>query len=108
MKLLAVQIVRCVDDEHFPGRIGCEFTDATGRRHMLIDKVPLSYMDSSLDPLDDHCEFPQPASVAGEILNISRDPLGRELIRIRIDVESTENLSEFVVFAEQLLDVPGK
>ena len=108
MKELAVQIVRCDDNRNFPGWIECEFKDADGRRHLLIDKVPLFSMDPSLDPLDDNCEFPQPAGVECEILDIWRDPLGRELVRITIDrpwhVESTEKLSEFVVLAAQLSD----
>jgi hypothetical protein len=33
MKQLALQILRCVDDEHFPGWLECEFVDIEGRSH---------------------------------------------------------------------------
>jgi hypothetical protein len=69
-------------------------------------------VDPSLDPLDSNCKYPQPAGVACEILNIWRDPLGRELVRITTDrpwhVESNEQLSEFVVLATQLSEVSIK
>jgi hypothetical protein len=38
---LAVQIVRFVDDDPQPGIVACEFADAVGRRHTLIDKVAI-------------------------------------------------------------------
>ena len=37
---LAVQIVRFVD-ECQPGVVACEFVDADGHLHTLIDKVPI-------------------------------------------------------------------
>jgi hypothetical protein len=39
MMELAVQIVRFVNDEPQPGIVACEFVDAEGRCHTLIDKV---------------------------------------------------------------------
>ena len=36
----AVQIMRYVDG-HEPGWVECEFTDAEGRKHRIIDKVPI-------------------------------------------------------------------
>jgi hypothetical protein len=106
MKELAVQIVRCIDDEHQPGWIECEFTDVEGRPHTVADKMPIFIMDPTLDPLDRNTKYPQPGGVACEILDAWRDPEGRELVRITIDrpwrIESTEKLSEFVVLATQL------
>lgn len=46
---LAVQIVRFVDDEPQPGIVACEFIDANGHRHTLIDKVPMC-SGERLDP----------------------------------------------------------
>ncbi len=112
MKELTVQILRCVDDEHQPGWIECEFMDAESRRHMVVDKIPTFSIDSTLDLLDCDTEYPQPGGVACEILDAWCDPQGRELVRITIDrpwhVESTEKLSEFVVLATQLSEAPRR
>jgi hypothetical protein len=112
MKELAVQIIRCVDDEHFPGWIECEFTDAESRRHTVIDKIPIFNMDPTLDPLDRNTKYPQPGGVACEILRAWRDDQGRDLVHITTGrpwgVESSEKLSDFVVFATQLSEVPTR
>jgi hypothetical protein len=112
VKELAVQIIRCADDEHFPGWIECEFTDAESRRHIVIDKIPIFSMDPTLDPLERNTKYPQPGGVACEILEAWRDAQGRDLVRITIDrpwgVESTEKLSEFVVLATQLSESPTR
>jgi len=108
MKQLDLKIVRCVDDEHFPGWLECEFVDIEGRSHSVIDKVPMF----SLDPLDKNSCYPQPGLLYCEILKTWRDPLRRELVRITIDrpyhVESTEGLSEFVVLATQISEVSAQ
>jgi hypothetical protein len=108
MKELALQIVRCVDDQHQPGWVECEFTDADGRRHILVDKIPIF----TLDILDNSSKYPRPAGVACEIFDTRYDLLGRQLVSITIDrpyhVESTEKLAEFVVLATQLSEVCNK
>ncbi len=112
MKELAVQIVRCVDDEHFPGWIECAFVDVEGRCHTVVDKIPIFMMDPALDPLDRNTKYPQPGGVGCEILEAWHDPQGRDLVRITIErpwgVESTERLSEFVVLAAQLSEAPTR
>jgi hypothetical protein len=40
MHNVAVQIVRFVESG-FPGWVECELVDAAGRRHILMDKVPI-------------------------------------------------------------------
>jgi hypothetical protein len=107
MKELAVQILRCVDDEHQPGWIECEFVDVESRRHTIIDKIPIFSMDPALDPLDRNAKYPQPGGVACEILDAWRDPQVRDLVRITT-LESTEKLSEFVVLASQLSEAPSR
>ncbi len=91
MKELAVQIVRCVDDEHQPGWIECEFADAEGRRHTIVDKIPIFSMDPTLDPLDGNTKYPQPGGVACEILDAWHDPQGRKLDRITVDRPGMSN-----------------
>lgn len=98
---LTVQIVSFVN-EGFPGWVACEFVDVEGRNHTLVDKVPLF----STEDLDATSLYPQLGTVRCEILTQMKDTQGREVVRLttaRPDgVESTEGLSEFVVFASQL------
>jgi hypothetical protein len=100
MHQLTVQIVRYVDDS-FPGWIECQFVDAEGHRHSIIDKVPI--VTSGL--LESTSIYPQPGSVACNELKRWRDTDGRELVLISTEpfgVESTEGLSAFSVLASLL------
>ena len=56
---LAVQVVRFVDDEPQPGVVACEFVDAEGCCHTLIDKVP----GFSAKLLDARSDYPQAGAV---------------------------------------------
>jgi hypothetical protein len=107
MHTLAVEIVRFVDD-HQPGWVECEFVDAEGRRHTIVDKVPIL----SLEPLEATSKYPQAGFVQCEVLNRWEDDKGRKLARIStarpIDIESTEGLSEFVVLSAQLIASPDE
>jgi hypothetical protein len=98
---LAVQIVRFVD-EHQPGWVACEFEDVEGRRHTIIDKVPIF---TTADLRADSA-YPKPGSMPCEILDRWRDASGRELARIStanpLNNKSAEGLSEFVVATAQL------
>lgn len=98
---LVVQIVRFVDDA-FPGWVACELEDAKGRRHTLIDKIPI-FTDMVLDATN---AYPKMGSVRCEILAQWKDASGRELLRVstvRPDgIASTEDLSEFVVQLSQV------
>jgi hypothetical protein len=105
MMQLAVQIVRFVDDEPQPGIVACEFVDANGHRHTLIDKVPMC----SGERVDANSAYPQPGGVRCEALARWRDANGRDVVRITTDlpdhVESSEGVSEFVVLSGQLSSV---
>ncbi len=52
---LRVEITRYVDD-HQPGFIQCEFVDAVGQRHTMVDKVPMF----TIADLDFESCYPQP------------------------------------------------
>ena len=99
---LTVQIVRWVDDDPQPGIVACEFEDAEGRRHTVIEKQVMATETS----LDAGSAYPQPGVIPCEILSRWRDSEGRELARITAErpysIETTEGLSEFVVLATQL------
>jgi hypothetical protein len=98
---LAVKIVRFVDD-HQPGWVASEFVDAEGRRHSVVDKVPVL----GFDYLDASSKYPQSSSARCEVLERWRDGLGRELARISLaspdGIETTEGLTEFVVLSTQI------
>jgi hypothetical protein len=96
---LAVQIVRFVDDS-FPGWVACEFLDAEGRLHELVDKYPI-FSNETLEP---DSKYPQPGSANVRSFSRRRDSGGRDLVHIRLLVaESTEGLSGVVVLSSQLL-----
>jgi hypothetical protein len=93
--------IRFVQD-HQPPIVACDFDDAEGHHHTLVDKV-LIFRSEWLSP---DSKYPQPGSVRCEILGRWRDVSGRELVRITIEkpdhVESTKGLSEFLVVSSQL------
>jgi hypothetical protein len=99
---LAISIVRFVDG-YQPGIVACEFLDANGQSHTLVDKVPIFCTED----LHADSEYPQPAAVRCFILEGWRDTEGRNIVRITTDkpdaVESTDGLTEFVVLESQLL-----
>jgi hypothetical protein len=96
MLVLMVQIARFVDS-HQPGWVECEFVDAEGRRHLIIEKVPVV----TAEDLDADSEYPKSGTVRCEILKRYRDEKGQELVSITtarpISIESTEGASEFTV-----------
>ena len=101
LQSLYVQIVRFVDEQQ-PGWVECEFTDADGRRHKIVDKLPIF---TSADLRADSA-YPQAGTMPCEILGRWRDVSGKDLVRIStanpLDDVSAEGVSEFVVFADQL------
>jgi hypothetical protein len=96
-----VSIVRYVDDDQ-PGWVACELVDASGRRHNFVEKVPVVY----LEYLDALSPYPLPGAIACEVVARWEDDDGRQLARIDtlrpFGVESTEEVTEFVVLAGQV------
>ncbi len=82
--------------------MACEFEDADGRRHTLVDKVPI-FTDLMLDATS---VYPQMDTVGCEIFVRWKDASGRELLRVSTAnpwwITSTEELSEFVVLPSQI------
>jgi hypothetical protein len=96
---LSVQITRLVD-ESFPGWVACEFDDAHGIRHTIVDKAPTF----TTETLDGTSLYPRPGSAPCKVAERWQDRHGRELVRITIaDMDSAEGLSECIVVATQLL-----
>lgn len=99
---LHIQIVRFVMD-HQPPIVACEFRDAGGRTHTVIDKV---WMFSEHTP-DAKSQYPQPGLIRCAVLATWRSAEGRELVRIDSanpdQIESTEGVTEFIVARDQVV-----
>ena len=54
---LVIEIVRFVKED-FPGWVECKFADVNGRRHTLVDKVPIF----GLEALSAASKYQRPAS----------------------------------------------
>ena len=93
---LMVRIVRFVDNSQ-PGWVECEFADAEGRRHLIIEKVPVV----TAEDLDADSEYPKQGTVRCEILKRYHNEKGQELVCITtyrpFCIESIEGASEFTV-----------
>jgi hypothetical protein len=104
MPNLRVSIIRFVD-EHQPGFVECEFTDAEGIVHTLTEKVPIF----SFEDLWSDSVYPQPGFARCEVVSWSQDPRGHKLARVTIarpdGLESSRGLSEFAVFESQLTGI---
>ena len=94
---LAVQIVRWINDD--PGYVECEFVDARGKLHTVIDKLPI-FGDADLGK---DSPYPQPGAIrcreigsdGGEIITLATD--------IPDEVESNEGIFRFTVSASQVI-----
>jgi hypothetical protein len=102
---LEIKIIRFVDDS-FPGWVECEFADAEGRRHSIIEKVPVV----TTEVLDADSDYPKRGSVGCEILKRYQNEKGQELVCISTRkpwyIETTEGASEFTVPARLIQSVP--
>jgi hypothetical protein len=101
---ITVQIVRFVDESQ-PRWVECELVDANGRRHLIIDKVPIF----TLDDLRAESKYPVPGIVRCEVLRKYKDERGREVVHVSTaqpwGIESTEGLSEFILPASLVTPV---
>ena len=94
--------MRYVSDDPFPGIVECQFHDARGEVHRIIEKVPVV----TAADLTSGSEYPQPGVVACEVLERIEGPEGRTVARITIaepwGVETTSGKTELVVSASEL------
>jgi hypothetical protein len=97
MKELPIEIVRFVQ-EHQPPIVEARFCDSTGRVHTFVDKSAIFTTDWELEASS---EYPQPGVIRCDEVSRYQNPDGREMVRVKTEVESTEGLSEFIVLASQ-------
>jgi len=93
---LQVEFTKFVDDS-FPGFVQCEFSDALGKRHAIVDKVPVL----TLAELGPESTYPQPGTVTCEIVSRYQSDAGNDLANITISrpnsLETVDGITEFVV-----------
>jgi hypothetical protein len=101
VSLLTLNIVQFLEDSQ-PGFVACEFIDADGRLHTIIDKVPM-FTNGSLDSTS---PYPHIGAARCEVLECFQDQAERTLVRITLDrpdgIESTSGISEFLVLKSQV------
>jgi hypothetical protein len=102
---LKVTIIRYVSDDPQPGIVECELYDAYGRRWTFIEKTAIV----SATYIDSQSVYPQPGSIAGQVVERRRDAEGREIVRIDTEdpdgVESIDGVTQFDVLAESLVEL---
>jgi len=101
LRYLRLSIVEFIND-HLPGFVAGEFTDASGNVHRIEDKVPIFTMEM----LDQNSKYPQPGSARCALVSVSVDDDGRGLAEITITrpdgLETTSGQVSFVVLKSQL------
>ena len=102
MPSLAVQIVRFVD-EHQPGFIECQFQDAHGCVHVVVEKVPVI----TAEDLRANSTYPRPGAIACTVEKEYKDPAGRSLVTVSTElpwhVESSTGQTRFELLSWQVV-----
>jgi tetratricopeptide (TPR) repeat protein len=89
--------------EDQPGWVVCTFVDASGRRHVFEEKVPVVTYDN----LDASSAYPCAGVIGCEFIDHRQTADGRQLFTVDTEVawgiESTAGETRFAVFREQLV-----
>jgi len=103
MPIVAVSIIRFVD-EHQPGFVECELTDAFGQTHSFVEKVPIVTVEN----LWSDSTYPRTGDIACEVEQEWQDDAGRSLVKVNTErpwgVESTTGGTTFVVLSSQIVN----
>lgn len=99
MTRLRVDIVGFAD-ESFPGFVHCDFTDAKGDRHRVLEKIPVVTTEN----LWSDSTYPQPGALPCERLECLHDRAGRTLALVSINPISPDYPAQFIVFESQLVN----
>jgi len=99
---IKVTITRYLSDEPQPGIVECQLVDAHGRLWSFVEKSAIV----SAGSLHARTAYPVPGAIAGEVIERSRNPEGREVVRINTEqphgVSSVDGTVQFDVFAESV------
>ncbi|MBK9029745.1 MAG: hypothetical protein IPL61_00125 [Myxococcales bacterium] len=98
-----VAVVGFVSDDQ-PGFVACELVDADGRRWAFVEKVPIV----TARALDAGSAYPQPGTIAGEVVARGHDPTGREVVWFDTarpwGIASVDGQTRFQVLASALVE----
>lgn len=101
MAEVAIDILRWVDDSQ-PGWIECTLTDAYGREHFFVEKVPVV----TVERLDADSAYPRRATMECSVVGAGELPDGRAFVTIDTQrpygVESTAGQSRFEVLRDRV------
>lgn len=104
-----VSITRFLGYDPQPGIIELELIDASGRTHLFIEKTAI--VTDLYGPEAHLKSYPRPGEIACTILHRRIDVSGREAVTISTEkpwvVISTEDMTEFEVFSDQLTKLPN-
>jgi len=105
---IKVTITRYLGDEPQPGIVECQLVDAYGCLWSFVEKSAIV----SAGLLHALTAYPQPGMIACEVVERSRNPEGREVLRISTEqpygVMSVDGTAEFDVFAESVEELGGQ
>lgn len=106
VRAVRVAVTRYADDA-FPGFVACTLVDLHGVAWTFVEKVPVV----SRADLDAHSRYPQPATLACQVVATGRDPSGRAIATIDTSlpwgIAATSGQTRFEVLADQLTDLDG-
>lgn len=101
MTAVTIKIVRFADESQ-PGWVECELSDATGRRHAFLEKIPVV----SREELRRESDYPCDGVIACKVVSTWIDAGGHSLTKIDTShpwsIESKDGVTEFVVRSESL------
>lgn len=97
MTCLRVDIVRFAD-ESFPGFVHCDFTDANGNRHTVLEKIPVV----TTEDLWSDSTYPQLGMLPCERLERLHDNAGRALALVSINPMGPGYPAQIMVLESQL------
>ena len=104
MKAVRVEILRFTDTAQ-PGWVECRLDDAAGQQWLFQLKVP--YVSEA--ELWTDSPYPQPGTIACEVLETRKRLDGKEIVLIDTerpwDCESTTGQTRFEVFAESVVEL---
>jgi hypothetical protein len=99
MRCLRVDIVGFAD-ESFPGFVHCDFTDAKGDRHTVLEKIPVVTTEN----LWSDSTYPQPGMLPCERVECLHDGAGSALALVSINPIGAGYPAQFFVLESQLVN----
>jgi hypothetical protein len=101
---MIVEITKMIDGDCWPVFVECKFYDAYGKEHTICEKFPVVALES----IATDSVFPQRGAVRCSLIKERVDKDIGRIIEVSTEVpdhvESLDGLSEFSLFAEQVIE----